>query len=90
MKISPKNKIIDLNLDWTLKMPFELKKSEKDPSIQLIKEYSEIEKIYKAKKMGFLYIHRKKIQNLLYDLDKIKILIQVIILNFLISFIYYY
>ena len=64
MKISPKNKIIDLNLDWTLKMPFELKESEKDPSIQLIKEYSEIEKIYKAKKMGFLYIHRKKIQNL--------------------------
>jgi len=66
-----KNKIINFSLDSTLKNSFELKESEKDPFIQLIKEYSEIEKICEAKKMGFLYIHRKKVQNLLYDLDKI-------------------
>ena len=66
-----KNKIINFSLDSTLKNSFELKESEIDPFIQLIKEYSEIEKICEAKKMGFLYIHRKKVQNLLYDLDKI-------------------
>ena len=64
------SKIIQLNIDSTLKNAFELKNSEKDPSIQLIIKDSKIEKI-DEKKMGFLYIHRKEVQNLLYDFDKI-------------------
>ena len=57
----------------TLKKPIELYESKEDPLIQLIKEYSEIDKFENeilSKKMEFFYLNRKKVLFILYEKDQ--------------------
>jgi len=57
----------------TLKKPIELYESKEDPLIQLIKEYSEIDKFENeilSKKMEFFYLNRKNVLFILYEKDQ--------------------